>query len=393
VVSGRVLIVVENLSVPADRRVWQESRALVSAGYDVDVICPRGAERDIEPFEVREGVRIHRFDSTPSGGGAAGYVREYGVAAREIVRLAVRLGRPHRFGVIHACNPPDLILPALLPLRRRRTRFLFDHHDLVPELYRTRFGRRDPLYAASLLLERLTYALADVVVATNESYRRIAIERGKKRPEDVFVVRNAPDLSRFVPGAPEPALARGRPHLIAYVGVMGAQDGVDVALRALAHLRARDDWHALFVGDGDAMPELRRLAGELELDARVEFAGWQDDTYILRVLSTAAVCLSPEPSNPLNDASTMIKVAEYMAMRRPVVAFDLPESRFTAGDAAIFAASGDIEAYAAAVGRLLDDAELRERLGAAGRQRIEEELSWDRSVEALLVAYERVLRR
>ena len=304
-----------------------------------------------------------------------------------------RLARGRPFDVVQACNPPDFLLLPAWPLKRRGARLVFDHHDLVPELYLSRFGgRRDVLYLITRALERLTFRLADVVIATNESYRRIALTRGRKRPEDVFVVRNGPDLARLRPTDPDPSLKRGRPHLLAYVGVIAPQDGVDHALRALAALHERrDDWRAVFVGDGDALEDMRRLADELGLCEAVEFAGWQGDEGVRRVLSSADVCLSPEPRSPLNDASTMIKVAEYMAMGTPVVCYDLVESRATAGDAALYAEPDDVHAFAAAIAELLDDPDRRAAMGAAGRARVEQTLAWEHSERVLLEAYERAL--
>lgn len=392
--GGRVLVLVENLSVPTDRRVWQEARTLRQAGYEVTVVCPQGSRADSEPYEKIEGIELYRFPLKQAEGGATSYLREYSSAFARGNRLARRLGHAERFDLVHACNPPDLLLLAALPLRRRGARFLFDHHDLVPELYLSRFGRRDPLYMTALLLERLSFALADVVVCTNASYRRVALERGHKHPHDVFVVRNAPDLTRFRRVDPDLELKADRAHLLAYVGVIGPQDGVDYALRALAHLRRRrSDWRAVFVGDGDALADVRALARELELDNEVEFLGWRGDEDVVRVLSTADVCLSPEPSSPFNDASTMMKVAEYMAMEAPVVAYDLPESRFTAGGAAVFAPSGDVEAFARRIDELLDDPERRTAMGARGRRRVQRELSWEASARALLAAYDRALAR
>jgi glycosyltransferase involved in cell wall biosynthesis len=388
----RVLIIVENMSVPRDRRVWQQSLALTRAGCEVAVVCPRGDKVDREPFELREGVEIHRYRPAFAGGGAAGYLREYGRALFETARLARRLSRDRAFDVVQACNPPDVMLLAALPLRWRGARFVFDHHDLVPELYRERFGRRLPLlYAAAVACERLAFRLADVVIATNESFKRVATSRGRKHPNDVFVVRNGPDAARFAPGGGDPSLRR-RAHLLAYVGTMGPQDGVDHALRALAVVaRRRDDWHAVFAGDGDALPGLRALAAELELGDRVEFHGHLGQDDVIRLLQTADVCLAPEPKNPLNDASTLIKVAEYMAVGRPVVCFDLHESRVTAADAAEYARPNDDESFADAVERLLDDPGRRAAMGAAGRERVERALAWEHSESALLEAYRRCL--
>ena len=392
-VSRRALIAVENLSVPADRRVWMEAQALRDAGWEVVVVCPRGETRDTEPYELRDGVAIHRFELRSASGGIVSYGREYLQAVVRIVGLARRLSRRARFDVVQVCNPPDLLAPALSFLKLRGTRLIFDHHDLVPELFETRYARRGLPHRIALLFERLTFALADVSLATNESYRAVATGRGGKDSADVFVVRNAPNLERFRPGMPNEELKGGRAHLLAYVGVMGPQDGVGEAIRALAALKARrSDWRAAFAGEGEALDSLRSLVRDLKLDDDVAFLGWCDDRQIVELLSTASVALSPESRNPLNDRSTMIKVAEYMAMERPVVAFDLPESQFTAGDAALFARSGDVEAFAANLDALLSDGARRAEMGRAGRERIERELSWGASVEALLAAYERAAR-
>lgn len=383
------LLLVENLSVPTDRRVWLECQSLRGAGWDVVVVCPKGRDRDRQGYERLEGIEIHRFDLRLAESGPAGYVREYASAMWSILRIVRRLARTRDFDVVHACNPPDGLLLAALPLRRRAA-FVFDHHDLVPELYATRFGGRSTLLArATMLVEWLSFALADVVLAPNESYRRIALERGRKRAERVFVVRNAPDLERFRPGTPDESLKRGKAHLLAYVGVLGPQDGGDVAIGALELLmRRRSDWHAVFAGDGDGLAGLRRLTADVGLEEQVEFVGWVGDREIQRILSTADVCLSPEASSPLNDASTMIKVAEYMAMERPVVAFDLPETRYTAADAAVYASSDDEAAFAACIDELLDDPVRREEMGTAGRARLEGGLSWRHSERVLLEAYD-----
>jgi glycosyltransferase involved in cell wall biosynthesis len=392
--AGRVLIISENAPVPADRRVWNISRTLTAAGWQVVIACAQGPDRDDAPYEVLEGIEIHRYPLRPAGS-TLGYAREYGQALWRLRKLVRRLAGERRFDVVHACNPPDLLLLAARSLRRQGTRFIFDHHDLVPELYRSRFGRGEDLgYRATLRAERLAYRMADVSLATNGSYARVAVERGGMDPEDVFVVRNGPDLTRFRPVAADPAWRRGRAHLISYLGIMGPQDGVDHALRALAALRTmRDDWHAVFVGDGDALPAMRALAGELALGDHVEFAGWRGDDDIRLILSSSDVCLAPDPPSPLNDVSTMIKIPEYMALGRAVASYALPESRVSAGDSALYAAPGDPDSLGRCVAELLDDPALRERMGALARERIETELSWQHSEGALLAAYARVLSR
>jgi glycosyltransferase involved in cell wall biosynthesis len=395
--ARRVLVLVENLSVPFDRRVWQECAALTDAGYRVEVICPRGTKHDTEPFAEVDGVPIHRYPLTAATGGPAGYVREYSAALWHTVRIARRLSRQEPFDVVHACNPPDLLFLIALALRPSGARFLFDHHDLVPELFESRFaGGPRALHRVSVLLERLTFRTADAVISTNDSYRQAAITRGGLPPDRVRVVRSAPDLSRFVPVEPDPALKRGKPFLACYLGVMGPQDGVDYALRALACLHGqwgRDDLHTTFIGGGDVFDECVALASRLGLDGVVEFTGRVPDETVQRYLSTADVCLSPDPKNPLNDLSSMNKVVEYMAMGRPLVSFDLHEARVTAQDAAVYAPDNDEEWFAKLIAELLDDPEQRQRMGTIGRRRVEEALSWEVSRGNLLTAYEELLAR
>jgi glycosyltransferase involved in cell wall biosynthesis len=389
---GRALILVENLSVPFDRRVWQESTTLRDAGWEVHVICPQGTKRDTEEYVELDGVAIHRYPWLEASGGPAGYVKEYGSAVWHQLRIARRIVRTvGKVDVVHACNPPDLLFVVARMLKRRGAKFVFDQHDLVPELYLSRFDRgEDFLYRAVLRAERATYRAADVVISTNESYREVALTRGGMAPERVFVVRSAPAVERFQQVAPEPELKKGKPHLLCYLGVMGPQDGVDYALRSLAALRdeqGRTDWHAVFVGAGDTFDDMVKLADTLGLADQVEFTGRIPDADLVRYLSTADVCLSPDPKNPLNDVSTMNKVMEYMAMGKPVVSFELREARVSAGAAAVYAQANDVSEFAKLTAQLLDDPAERARMGELGKARVEGELSWARSSEALLAAY------
>jgi glycosyltransferase involved in cell wall biosynthesis len=389
--GGRVLILLQNEPLPHDRHVLNECRALVGAGYEVSVICPRGVEHDSAPYEVFEGIEIHRYEPRPAEDRAAGYALEYMAALRSMRRLARRLARERPFDVVHACSPPDFLLLAALSLRRQGARFVFDHHDLTPELFRSRYGG-GPLAWATVAGEQVAFRCADVVLSVNDSYRRVAIERGHRDPGDVFVVRTGPDLSRFVPAEPDESLKRGKPYLLAYVGVMGPQDGVDEALRSLAELAARRrDWQAIFMGDGDVLEEMRGLSGELGLDDCVEFTGWVEQDAICRILSTADVGIAPDPKNPLNDLSSMVKISEYMAMSTPFVSFDLAESRVGAGEAALFAPSGDHAAFADLIEELLVDPARRAAMGAAGRRRALESLAWEHQERSLLAAYSRAL--
>jgi glycosyltransferase involved in cell wall biosynthesis len=384
---GRALIIVENLSVPFDRRVWQECRALREAGYEVSVICPQGSSQDREHCVRIEGIEIHRYPLTPATGGCAGFMREYATAIWRSWRLARRLGR---FDVVHICNPPDVLFLVAMPLKLRGARVIFDQHDLVPELYLSRFDRgKDLLYHGVRALERLTYRVADVVIATNGSYRSAALRRGRKAPGRVFVVRTAPDLSRFAGGVPDPTLRKGKQHLLCYLGVMGPQDGVDYALYSLAALRdlRANDWHAAFVGAGDCFEEMRALSSRLGLEEHVTFTGRIPDEELLGYLATAAVGLAPDPHNPLNDVSTMNKILEYMAVGCPVVSFDLREARVSAGEAARYAKCNETHEFAAAVSALLDDPVERRWRGRVGQSRMAGLLGWEHSKAQLIASY------
>jgi glycosyltransferase involved in cell wall biosynthesis len=386
----RALLVTENAPVPSDRRVWNEARALRDAGWDVVIVCAAGDGRDDAPHEVLEGIAIHRYPLVPAAGGLVGYAREYLQALWRIRKLARRLAREERFDVVHAGNPPDFLLAAVRSLRKQGTKLVFDHHDLVPELYRAKFGGDEGLmYRVAVTLERVAFRMADVVICTNGSYRRVALERGGRAPEDVFVVRNGPDLTRFRPVPADPAWRRGKAHLIGYLGIMGPQDGVDHAIRALAAIAGRDDWQAVFVGDGESLDDMKALAAQLGIAPRVTFAGWRYDDDIRSILSTCDVCLAPDPPSPLNDVSTMIKIPEYLAMGCAVASYDLPESRVSAGDAAVYATPGDPAALGAAVAALLDDDARREAMVLEGQAAVRDRLAWQHQVPQLLAAYER----
>jgi glycosyltransferase involved in cell wall biosynthesis len=390
---ARILILIQNEPAPSDRHVWNQATALTRSGYDVTIICPQGGDRDVAAFEQLEGIAIHRYEPRHADGGPVGYALEYASALRRIRRLARGLARERPFDLVHACSPPDFLLLAALPLRRQGARFVFDHHDLTPELFASRFGREGGLlHRFTLWGEQIAFRLADVVLSVNDSYREVALTRGHRRPEDVAVVRTGPDLDRFTPTAPDDALKRGKRFLLSYVGVMGPQDGVDQALRALAVLRERrDDWHATFMGSGDVLDDMRRLADELGLAEHVEFTGWVEHDTIRRVLSTSDVCLAPDPKSPLNDISSMVKISEYMAMSRPIVSFDLMESRRAAGEAAAYAPADDLAGFASLIDGVLEDPARATAMGEAGRGRAEALLAWEHQERSLLAAYDRAL--
>ena len=392
---GRVLILVENLPVPFDRRVWLESKALTRAGWLVSVICPKGGPWTAD-YEEIEGVHIHRYDAPPPTRGAVSYVWEFLYCWLHTLRLTLVVAAGRGFDAIHACNPPDTFFAIALPFKLWGKKFLFDQHDLCPEVYESRFGRRGFWFEALRLLERLTYATADVVVATNESYKETAIRRGGVDPENVFVVRSGPESGRFVGLPPDPALKRGRPWLVAYLGVMAPQDGVDYLLRAAARLledRGARDVSFTLIGAGDSFDDLVALTRELGLDDVVHFTGRIPDAEVEAILSTADVCVSPDPKSPLNDVSTMNKVLEYMALGRPIVAFDLRETRHSAADGALYATPNEESDLAAKIDLLLRDEALRCRIGAYNRARFQQGFAWEYSAVVLTRAYERLRSR
>lgn len=387
----RVLILVENLPSPFDRRVWQEATTLRAAGYVVSIVCPTGKGCEAHEEEL-EGVRIYRYDLPVEGRGPLGYVREYAAALHHTLRLALRVRRERGVDVVHACNPPDLLfLVGGLFKLLYGTAFLFDHHDICPELYEAKFARRGPLWRALRWLERMSFRCADVSIATNQSYRRIAIERGGMAPERVFVVRSGPQLERLKPVPPQPELKRGRRHLVGYVGVMGEQEGIDLLLeaaRVIVREHGRQDVHFGLVGGGTALPAMQRLALELGVHDHVTFFGRAPDETLLAVLSTAEVCVNPDVANEMNDKSTMNKIMEYMALGKPIVQFDLTEGRYSAGEASLYARANDARDFAAKVLELLDDPARREAMGRFGRRRVEQELEWRHEAPRLLAAYE-----
>ena len=393
---ARILIIVQNLPVPFDRRVWLECQTLTGAGYDVTVVCPRG--KDSLPYQVIDDVAIFTYPPYAPGGGKLGFMLEYLYSFIATATLASKARRRGAFDVIQACNPPDIFWPLAHWYRSRDgSRFVFDHHDLCPELYESRFPEGSALlHQGLLLLERATFSTADRVSSTNQSYARVAVVRGRKSPEHVTVVRTGPDPERLVAGPPASALRRGRDHLVAYLGVMGPQDGVDIALAAadvIVNQMGRQDISFTLMGSGDCFDDLVAQRDRLGLRDHVDFTGRVPDETVAKVLSTAEVGLCPDPKNPLNDVSTMNKTMEYMSFGLPVVAFDLRETRVSAGPAAVYATPNEVDSYAAAIVELVDDPDRRAEMGRRGRERVEQELAWVHQQNAYLAVFDGLVIR
>jgi len=392
----KVLIIVENLPVPFDRRVWAEATTLAESGYQVSVISPKlkGYAAD---YEVLDGVHIYRHELKEAGDSGFGYAKEYASALFWQLRLAFKIRRERGFDVIHACNPPDLIFIVAAVFKLLfGVRFIFDHHDLCPELFEAKFSRRGLLHRAMLAFERLTFALADVSIATNESYREIAVARGRMKPERVFVVRSGPRLDRLLIGAGDETLKRGRKFLIGYVGVIGKQEGLDLLIGAVSHLVGqigRRDAHVAVIGDGPELQAAKDLAAAKGVEDYFTFYGRVDDETFLKVLNTSDLCVNSDRYCAMNDKSTMNKILEYMAIGKPIVQFEMTEGRRSAGGASFYARPDNVADFAMKIDLLLNDPELRRDMGAIGRERIEREFNWNCSKPVLLRAYSAALEK
>lgn len=386
----KILIIVENLPVPFDTRVWQEATTLAANGYTVSVICPVG-KGYMAKEETLDGVHIFRHPLPPEGNGALGYFREYGSALREELRLAKKVYREIGFDVIHGCNPPDDIYMVASFFKKYGVKYVFDHHDICPELFEAKFGSTSGLlYKSQVWLERQTYKHCTFAFVTNESYRRIAIERDHMPPERVIVLRSGPKLERLRQLPPDPSIRRGYPYMAGYLGVIGQQEGVEYILQAAQYIKERENnvfWG--IVGGGPHLEAMKKQAHAMGLDDCVEFTGRVPDEQMLRYLNTADVCVNSDTYNAMNDKSTMNKVLEYMALGKPIVQFDLTEGRYSAQEASLYAKRNDAVDMAEKIRQLLADPELRERMGSFGRERIVNELSWDNTSKALLEGYEK----
>lgn len=394
-VRKKVLIVVENATAPFDRRPWKEASSLRQKGYDVTVLCPRD-KGYTKGYEVIEGIHIYRHPMPIEGSHAVGYLFEYLNALFWEFLFAWWIYLRRGFHIIQGCNPPDTIFAVALPFKLFGVKYIFDHHDAVPELYLSKYSKKGVVYKALVWLETLTFRFSDVVMSTNSSYRDIALTRGGLDPKDVFVVRNGPELRNFKPVLSSATLKYGKSHLVGYVGNMNFQDGLDILLDVALHIKSlgRRDVHFTCVGGGPMLPDLRRMVKDKDLEDTVNFTGRIPDEELLRVLCTADVCVNPDRPCEMNDISTMIKIMEYMALGKPIVQFNLREGKFSAMEASLYAdGAHPVADFAAKILWLLDHPEERKRMGEFGRRRVEEELAWEHSVLNLLAAYKRALSK
>lgn len=387
----KVLIIVENLPVPFDTRVWKEALALNKANYEVTVLCPKGKGYE-RGYELLNGVHIYRHPMPKEGNSPLGYLWEYGWALAWEVVYSWWIYMRRGFHVIQGCNPPDNIFLVALPFKLFAVKYIFDHHDLNPELYWAKYQRKDVFFRAQLLLEKLTFRFSDVVMSTNNSYKGVAVTRGGLAAEDVFVVRNGPAVNSFRTVPPNVARKNGRAYLVGYVGTMSIQEGLDILLEVAEYIKklGRLDVHFVCVGGGPGLAGLKKSVQDKNLRDMVSFTGRVSDAELIEILSTADVCVNPDKPCQMNDLSTMIKIMEYMALGKPIVQFDLKEGRYSAQEASLYSnGENHIRDFAEKILWLLDHPDERRRMGEFGRMRVERELAWEYSVGNLLAAYER----
>lgn len=389
--NRKILIIVENLPVPFDTRVWQEATTLVKNGYTVSVICPVG-KGYMAKEETIDGVHIFRHDLPAEGNGPLGYFLEYATALKEETRLARKIYKEIGFDVIHGCNPPDDIYMVAKRFKKYGVKYVFDHHDICPELFEAKFGNtRNIFYASQLWLERRTYKHCTFAFVTNESYKKIAIERGKMDPDRVIVLRSGPSLDRMCILPPDPSIRRGYKYMVGYLGVIGQQEGLEYLLDCARYTRNHENdifWG--IVGGGPHLEEIKKRAHHMGLDDCVEFTGRVDDKKMLTYLNTADVCVNSDKYNSMNDKSTMNKILEYMALGKPIVQFDMTEGRYSAGEASLYAKNNDARDMMKKIRYLLNHPELRKQMGDFGRNRIVNELNWEKTSKALLMGYEKL---
>lgn len=386
-----ILIVVENLPVPFDRRVWQEATTLKEAGADVSIICPI-MKGYTARFEQLEGIDIYRHPLPFEATGAVGYLAEYGTALFWWYRLAMQIYRKKPFQVIHGCNPPDLIFALALPFKALGVKYVFDHHDINPEFYIAKFGKKDFFYHLMLLFERINYRVADFSIATNESYKEIAIRRGRMDPDKVTVVRSGPKLDRLKLGPGNPIYKKGRRFLVGYLGTISEAEGIDLLLATVKQLIvSRQDVQFAIVGGGTGQAEMKALSEKMGLSDYVDFYGRVSDELMVDILNTTDVCVNPDKPSEMNNLSTMNKIMEYMALKKPIVQFDLKEGKVSAQRASLYARLNDLDDFAHKIAWLLDHEEARQEMGEFGYRRVLNELSWNHERGMLLGFYDRVM--
>ncbi len=387
-----ILFIVENLPVPFDRRVWQEATTLKENGMEVSIICPQ-MKGYTKPYEVLEEIEIYRHPLPVEARGALGYLFEYGAAIYWEMKLAKKIYRKKPFHVIHGCNPPDLIYLTAKRYKKKGVKYVFDHHDINPELYIAKYGKKDFFYKLMLYFEKQTFKYADASIATNESYKKIAIDRGGMNFNDVTIVRSGPKLNRLKLQKPIDKFKKGRKYLLGYLGVIGEQEGIDLLLESMKSIISnRDDVQLAIVGGGSDLELLKKLSKQMGLSDYVDFYGRVSDQELLDVLNTSDVCVNPDKPTEMNNLSTMNKIMEYMALKKPIVQYNLKEGRFSAQKASLYAKNTSTKDFAGKIIELLDNEDLRDEMGEFGYNRVLNELSWKYESKKLLSCYNKLFQ-
>lgn len=386
-----ILIIIENLPAPFDRRVWQEASSLKKYGANVSIICPKMKGFN-KSFETIDGIDIYRHPMPLEGSGLKGYLLEYASAIFWELVLAFKIYFKKKFDVIHGCNPPDLIFLTALPFKLFGVKFVFDHHDINPELFIAKFNKKNILYRAMLFFERLTFMTANYSIATNESYKFIALTRGKKDPEKVTIVRSGPNLNKLKISEGNPKYKKGKKYLIGYVGVIGEQEGLNLLMESIKIIKNKGiDVHLAIIGSGTYLENVIKQARSYAIDDMVDFYGRVEDDLMLEILNTCDICVNPDKPTEMNNLSTMNKVMEYMALGKPMVQFNLKEGKYSAKKASLYAENNNVEDFANKIIELLSNSLLRHQMGEYGYQRVKNELCWDIEEQKLIKFYKKVL--
>jgi glycosyltransferase involved in cell wall biosynthesis len=386
-----ILIIVENLPLPFDRRVWQEANTLKSSGAEVSIICPR-MKGYTSKYENIKDIHIYRHPLPTEGRRGFGYLAEYSVALFWEFVLSWKIFFKKRFDIIHGCNPPDLIFLVALFFKPFGVKYIFDHHDINPELYIAKFAKKGILYKTMVLFERLTFAAANFSIATNESYKEIAVRRGKMKGDKVAVIRSGPSLDRLKITPGNIKHKNGRKYLVGYVGVIGEQEGLDLLLESAKIItRKTSEIQFAIVGGGTDLEKIQKLSTKMGLDDYVKFYGRVSDEDLIDILNTSDICVNPDKPTEMNNLSTMNKIMEYMAIKKAIVQFDLKEGKFTARDASLYAENNNVNDFADKILWLLSNKEERIRMGEYGYKRVVSELSWEHEGKKLIAFYKRVL--
>jgi glycosyltransferase involved in cell wall biosynthesis len=389
--NKHVLIIVENLPVPFDRRVWQEANTLKDNGAKVSIICPK-MKGYTASYEVIDTIEIYRHSLPLEARGALGYLMEYSVALFWEFVLSWKIFFKKRFHVIHGCNPPDLIFLVAMWFKIFGVKYVFDHHDINPELYIAKYNKKGFFYKLMVLVERLTFAAADYSIATNESYKQIAIERGKMQTDKIQVIRSGPKLDRLKLLPPDSQYLKGRKYLVGYVGVIGEQEGIDLLLESVKHVvKERSDIQFAIIGGGTDLEKLKQLTASMKLNDFVDFYGRVPDELLVSILNTSDICVNPDKPTEMNNLSTMNKIMEYMALKKPIVQFDLKEGRYSAQKASLYATCGDTVDFAEKITQLIDNKQLRKEMSEYAYSRVINELSWEYESVKLVSFYKKVL--